>query len=220
MVLALFHARNMAMRVLWRRYGVILLCLLGIAAVSAGGLALRASAADIGLLRAINSGLASPALDGLAYLGYALGTFWFSLALFAGLFFAGYRRFGLSAVGAMVAGGLLVLLIKYLSQQPRPWQMLAGVRFMGLRAQSPAFPSGHAQQAFLTTSLLNRYFLFRWYIEAVLYSVAALVAFTRIYVGDHFACDVIAGALIGVLVALLWTHTRLWPGTVRQEERR
>lgn len=196
----------------WRRYGVVILCLVAIAAVSVAGLYARNLPFDIAFFRAINGGLASPALDALAYVGYALGSFWFSLALFIALFFAGYRRFALSAIGALAAGGLLVLLIKYLSQQPRPWQVLAGVRFIGLRAQSPAFPSGHAEQAFLTSYLLIQYFLFRWYIQAALYSTATFVAFSRIYVGDHFPVDVVAGALIGILFAVLWVHTPLWPG--------
>jgi len=207
------------MQSFWRRYGILLLILAAIAAVSAVGLALRGRSFDIALFRAINSGLASPVLDAAAYIGYGLGTFWFSLALFVALFLAGYRRFALSAIGALAAGGLLVLLIKYLSQQPRPWQMLAGVRFIGLRAQSPSFPSGHAEQAFLTTSLLIRYFLFRWYIQAALYGAATLVAFSRVYVGDHLPTDVVAGALIGILWATLWAHSRLWPGP-RQETQR
>jgi len=210
------------MDLFWRRYGAILLCLAGIAAVSAAGLALRASPFDVALLRSINTGLASPVLDAVAYIGYGLGTCWFSLALFGTFLLVGYRRFGLSALGATIVGGLLLLLIKSLSAQPRPWQMLAGVRFMGLRAQSPGFPSGHAQQAFLATSLVNRYFLFGWPIQAAVYGAATLVAFTRVYVGDHFPTDVVAGALIGVLLATLWTCSPLWPGahTRQQEERR
>lgn len=201
---------------LWRRYDVIILALAGIAAVSIAGLYARGQPLDIRIFREVNSALAGPALDALAYLGYALGTFWFSLALYVALFIAGERRFALSALGALVAGGLLVQLIKYLSLELRPWQMLAGVRFMGIRSTGPSFPSGHAEQAFLTSYLLIAYFMFRWYVQAALYGTATMVGFTRIYVGDHLPADVVAGALIGILVAVLWVHTPLWPGPRRQ----
>ncbi len=196
----------------WRRYGVTILALAGIAAVSVGLLAVRGQPADVAVFRAINAGVVSPALDALAYAGYVLGSFWFSLALFAGLYFAGYRRFGLSALGATVAGALLVVLIKYLSQQPRPWQALADVRTIGPRPLTPAFPSGHAEQAYLTAWLLASYFLFSGYVQVALYGLGALVGLSRIYMGDHLPSDVVAGALTGILFGLLWVHTRLWPG--------
>lgn len=199
------------MRSFWRRYGILLLCLAGIAAVSAIGLALRGRWCDVALFRAVNAGLASPALDVASYAGYVLGSFWFSLGLFAALWLAGYRRFALSALGASIAGGLLVLLIKYLSQQPRPWQVLAGVRIVGLRAWTPGFPSGHAEQAFLTSYLLIHYFRFRWYLQVALYSAAALIGLSRIYVGNHLPTDVVAGAAIGLLLGALWVRSRFWP---------
>ncbi len=210
------------MRSFWERYGVLLLCLAGIATVSAIGLALRGGFYDIALFRAVNAGLAGPALDVAAYIGYGLGSFWFSLGLFAALWLAGYRRFALSALGATIAGGLLVLLIKYLSQQPRPWQVLAEVRTVGLRGLSPAFPSGHAEQAFLTSYLLIHYFRWQWYIQAALYGAAAYVGFSRIYVGDHLPTDVVAGAAIGLLLGTLWVRSRFWPpahGAAREGHR-
>lgn len=197
----------------WRRYGVIILALAAIAAVSLGALYLRGGPLEVGIFRAFNSGLASPILDILSRMGYVLGSFWFSLALFAALFFfVGCRRFALSALGAIVAGAALVLLIKYLSLEPRPWQVLSGVRFTGVREGAPAFPSGHAEQAFLSVYLLASYFSLRWYAEAGLYLLATFVGCTRIYSGDHLPLDVLAGALIGLLVGVLWVHSRLWPG--------
>ncbi len=196
----------------WRRYGTIILALAAIAAVSAGLLSLRGRPPDIAIFRAINGARTNAIFDALGDAGYALGFFWTSVALFAGLFFAGERRFALSALAAIVAGGLLVLLIKCLSAEPRPYQVLAAVRVTGIVERSPAFPSGHAEQAFLTAYLLVSYYLFRWYIQAALYSLAAYVCLGRIYVGAHLPSDVLAGALIGLLFGVLWVHTSLWPG--------
>ncbi len=199
----------------WRRYWIVILSLAAIAGVSLGLLYARGLPLDVAIFRAINGGPLSPVLVALAYITYGLGTFWFSLALFVALFFAGERRFALSALGATVAGALLVLLIKYLSLEPRPWQVLAGVRFVGIRERNPAFPSGHAEQAYLTSYLLVSYYLFRWYVQAALYGGAACICLGRIYVGDHLPADVVAGALVGILFGVLWVHTPLWPGQRR-----
>ncbi len=196
----------------WRRYWVVLLALAAIAAVSVGLLSLRGRPLDIAIFRAINGAPANPVFDALADLGYALGFFWTSVALFVALFFAGERRFALSALGAIAAGGLLVLLIKYLSAQARPYETLAEVRVAGVPALTSAFPSGHAEQSFLTAYLLVGYFQFRWYVQAALFGLAAYVCLGRIYVGAHLPSDVVAGALVGVLFGLLWVHTCLWPG--------
>ncbi len=201
----------------WGRYKVTILTVLAIAAVSAAGLFARGRPFDLGAFRAVNMGRTGPALDALGVLGYILGAYWFNLGLFALLFLLGRRRFAASALGAVVAAGLLVLLLKYLTHEPRPAEALQGVRLVGPFAIGPAFPSGHAEQAFLTAYLLDGYLARRWYAQLGLYSLAGFVALTRVYVGEHLPSDVLAGALIGVLFGILWTHSRLWPGPNERE---
>ncbi len=195
----------------WRRYGVILLCLAGIALVSAGGLYARSQPLDVQLFRTINTCCANAVLDALTTLGYVLGSFWFSLGLFAALFFLGYRRPALSALGAIVAGALLVLLIKWITYQPRPWQELTGVRVISIIDHGLGYPSGHAAQAFLTSYLLVAFFHPRWYALVGLYALAAAVALSRVYAGQHFPADIIAGGSIGTLFGVLWVNSPLWP---------
>jgi len=201
----------------WRRYGAIILTLAAIAALSAGGLYARGQAADIQLFHTINTSRTNAGFDALGTVGYGLGSFWFSLGLFTILFFLGWRRLALSAIGAIVAGALLVLLIKYLAHQPRPAQELPGVRAVGIPEYGLGYPSGHSAQAFLTVYLLCSYFSFRWYTQAGLYSLASLVALTRVYTGVHLPVDIVVGAAIGLLFGVLWVHTRLWPGPRRRE---
>jgi undecaprenyl-diphosphatase len=64
---------------------------------------------------------------------------------------------------------------------------------------SGAFPSGHAATAFAAATVIacdSR----RLAIPA--YSLAALVAWSRVYVGVHWPLDVIGGAALGILVAI------------------
>ena len=70
---------------------------------------------------------------------------------------------------------------------------------------NPAFPSGHTAYAFAGATLLgNRYPKLR----IPLYIGAGLVGVTRIYLGRHYASDVIAGAAVGTLTGALVSRHR------------
>lgn len=72
-------------------------------------------------------------------------------------------------------------------------------------ASNPAFPSGHTAYAFAGATLLgNRYPKLR----IPLYIGAGLVGFTRIYLGRHYASDVIAGAAVGTITGALVSRHR------------
>ena len=63
-----------------------------------------------------------------------------------------------------------------------------------------SFPSGHAMTAFATAVVVAvLHPRLRWPALAA----AALVALSRVYLGVHFALDVLAGAALGTAIALL-----------------
>jgi membrane-associated phospholipid phosphatase len=67
-----------------------------------------------------------------------------------------------------------------------------------------SFPSGHSASAFvLFTVLALQWFHKKW--GAYLLLAAVIIAYTRIYLSQHFMGDVLAGSLVGVLVASLGT---------------
>lgn len=62
-----------------------------------------------------------------------------------------------------------------------------------------SFPSGHAMTAFATAVVVGALHpRLRWPALAV----AALVALSRVYLGVHFALDILAGAAIGTAIGL------------------
>jgi undecaprenyl-diphosphatase len=81
------------------------------------------------------------------------------------------------------------------------------VRPDGSRSRSNAsFPSSHAANAFALAWVLSA----RWRRGApAFFALALLVAFSRLYLNRHFPSDVVAGALIGLVVA--WLAARSWP---------
>ena len=80
--------------------------------------------------------------------------------------------------------------------------------------QTPSLPSGHAATSFACAATLARYAPRR--IAVPLYVLAALIAFSRVYVGLHYPLDVIAGAVLGLAVA---TALRLLPAVPRRSPR-
>jgi membrane-associated phospholipid phosphatase len=68
---------------------------------------------------------------------------------------------------------------------------------------SPSFPSGHAMTAFATAGVVAVLApRLRWPVLAL----AALIAFSRVYLGVHFWIDVLVGSVLGFAIgaALAW----------------
>ncbi len=64
------------------------------------------------------------------------------------------------------------------------------------------FVSAHAANSFALAVFLARVYKNRW-ITSILLVWAILLSYSRIYLGSHYPGDVLAGALIGVMVAFL-----------------
>jgi undecaprenyl-diphosphatase len=63
---------------------------------------------------------------------------------------------------------------------------------------SLSFPSSHSTNMFALAFVFSMFYPSRW---LCFYSFAALIGFSRIYVGVHYPGDVLGGALLGVMIA-------------------
>jgi undecaprenyl-diphosphatase len=89
-------------------------------------------------------------------------------------------------------------LLKEAVARLRPCWELPDVRLLVPCGGGKSFPSSHAVNNFAFAVIMSYYF--RRY-RVVFYVIAVLVALSRVYVGVHYPSDVIAGAVIGYLVA-------------------
>ena len=91
-----------------------------------------------------------------------------------------------------------VLAIKFLVRRERPQGEWGGI----YRTTDPhSFPSGHAARAFLIAVLGTA--LGPAWLAIMLWIWAPLVSLARVAMGVHYLSDVIAGAILGILVALV-----------------
>lgn len=97
-------------------------------------------------------------------------------------------------------GGLavIVMAIKFLVRRQRPEGEWGGI----YRNTDPhSFPSGHAARSFMIAVVASA-FGPPWLI-VLLWVWAPLVALARVAMGVHYVSDVVAGAVLGVIVALI-----------------
>jgi membrane-associated phospholipid phosphatase len=93
--------------------------------------------------------------------------------------------------------------MKYAINRERPYITYPNIIHANDRTeQGKSFPSAHTAITFNTATLLSlRYH--KWYITAPAYLWASSVGYSRMYLGDHYPSDVIAGAALGVGSAYL-----------------
>jgi|YNPMSStandDraft_1061717.scaffolds.fasta_scaffold01136_4 PAP2 superfamily. len=160
---------------------------------------------DVALFRFINSTLANPVTDKLMPFitdvkhWYLLYVFLWFLILFKG----GKYRLGL-AIGmillAAISDQLSSAVLKDLFERPRPCKVLDNVHLLVGCTDSYSFPSSHAVNNFAGAMFFT--FFYR-HLKWILFSVATVMALSRVFVGVHYPSDVIGGALIGMAIGYL-----------------
>lgn len=146
---------------------------------------------------------------GLKHAAYWLGLGGLQAAVAGGLILAGmiWNHLRITATGwaaliSVAASGLLVQVFKHLVGRPRPGQNMDAWQLQGFTFESDmhSFPSGHAATSFaLAAVLAARFPRLAW----VFYLIAALIGIGRVAGGSHFASDVIAGCILGLMVGWL-----------------
>jgi undecaprenyl-diphosphatase len=113
---------------------------------------------------------------------------------------------------AVLGAGLLTELLKSAFARPRP-----DIALRIIEVSSPSFPSGHSLLAAVAYPTLGallagfvRSFRVKLYILVCALVAAALVGFSRVYLGVHYPSDVAAGWAVGLGWALVcWIVLRL-----------
>jgi undecaprenyl-diphosphatase len=109
------------------------------------------------------------------------------------------------AAGITMADQLSSKLIRPRVQRPRPTrdlQISSQVHTVNeYRGGQFGFPSSHAANTFCVAVLLTLILRQRWLL--LLFAWAAVVSYSRIYLGVHYPGDILAGALLGSACGLI-----------------
>jgi undecaprenyl-diphosphatase len=125
------------------------------------------------------------------------GAVWLGIGVLLAIFDGSNREAWLicAFLGPIAIG--LNYLVKAIVKRPRP--LLEGLPPLGGAPSSLSFPSAHATSAFAVATAMTR--VEPW--GALAFALAFALALGRPYLGMHYPSDVLAGAVLGVLLGLI-----------------
>ncbi len=132
------------------------------------------------------------------------------------LLFFKYRYALLTAI-AFAYSSMVVQLLKYFFNSPRPIKYFEDIIPIRTITDYPvyewrSFPSGHSATAF-TIAVVLSYLLANWWRHWIIIPLATMTAFSRVYLAQHFMEDIMAGAIIAVVMTfqmIWWLENTKW----------
>lgn len=142
----------------------------------------------------------TPVLTFITHLGDK-GLFWIVLSLLL-LIKKSTRKTGfLSLLSLLITFLIVNVCMKNGFARIRPYETLTDLLFLIEKQSDFSFPSGHSASSFASAVVLFKQLPKRYGIPILI--LAILIAFSRLYMGVHYPTDILAGILIGSIVALL-----------------
>jgi membrane-associated phospholipid phosphatase len=134
---------------------------------------------------------------------------------------SGDRHAQYQSYQVMISMGLDIIAqegLKVTFNRERPGDKYPNLVFPNSPAHGKSFPSGHTSLAFSTAAELTIQYK-KWYIAVPAYLWAGSVGYSRLYLGKHYASDVLGGAATGIGTAYLstWLNHKLFKSYYKHE---
>ena len=112
-----------------------------------------------------------------------------------------YRKQGILLIAGLAVGVLVGnVCLKHLIARPRPCWLDESVRLLIANPTDCSFPSGHTLSSVIGATILTK--TDRRFGYAAI-PLAAIIAFSRLYLYVHFPSDVLAAAVLGIVIGRL-----------------
>jgi undecaprenyl-diphosphatase len=174
----------------------------------------------------LNAAFAHPVLD-VVFKNGTEASFWIIPGIIAAVLFIVRKKkeallvLGLGIIIVAITDPLSARVLKPLFGRHRPCHpdmFVEGGRFLCGMRHSLSFPSVHAVNIFAQATMLAMFYP-RW--KWIYFSFACFIGYSRIYVGVHYPGDVLFGAVVGTIIALLVVYTyRFVKGKIRMRQSR
>jgi membrane-associated phospholipid phosphatase len=136
-----------------------------------------------------------------------LGDGVFSIAIFLILLLAERAALAMQVITGYLFSGIVSQILKHAFHAPRPHAIISNAEYPYFidgvtNTGMTSFPSGHTTSVFALATLLALNTSDKRF--SLIYLITAIITgYSRIYLGQHFLADVLAGALTGTLSALM-----------------
>jgi len=156
---------------------------------------------DTSILEFIRKYMHSVFLDKAMPVITALGNgavVWIGISLFL-IINKKYRYVGFMVFVALALSSLLGdLILKNIIERARPCAGIPAAKMLIPKPLTYSFPSGHTASSFAAAGILAGEFKrYRFYI----FSLASIIAFSRMYLYVHYPTDIIGGIIVGLFSA-------------------
>ena len=163
------------------------------------------------LFYAINRGMDNSVFDFIMPLITNFGSL-IAWSLICGLIFifGGQKGKKVALIGlvALFISNVAVFVLKYVIAEPRPFLTLSNVDLLTSENEIYSFPSGHTASSFAAATVIGLKYNFvakgkKYRLIYPLLAFASIIGFSRIYIGVHYPLDVVFGAIVGTICALI-----------------
>ena len=159
------------------------------------------SSIDITVMKFIQEQITNPVLDfimpKISFMGN-IGLIWMIIIIVL-VCRRQTRNIGIAALAAILLGQLIgELLLKNIVCRARPFMDFPEIQMLINAPKTFSFPSGHSASSFAAALVLSRLGKTK---GLAVFIIAALIAFSRLYLSVHYFTDILAGIALGLLCA-------------------
>ena len=130
-----------------------------------------------------------------------LGLIWIILALYI-LIIKKEKQSGYAMILGMILCVIIVnVILKNIIMRPRPFDMINELTVLIDKPYDYSFPSGHTALSF--TAAIIYYYYHRNKMGILFLILAALIAYSRLYLGVHYPSDVLGGLLVALIISYI-----------------